>query len=77
MALLGLIGGPLAVLGGILLPFGAFDNGSAPLSLITVPEILCEASLTIGAPRATRFSRNERDYPRRLPAVAARAAKRL
>lgn len=47
MALLGLIGGPLAVVGGILLLFGAFDNGSAPLFLITVPEILWEASLTI------------------------------
>ncbi len=47
MALLGLIGGPLAVVGGILLLFGAFDNGGAPLFLITVPEILWEASLTI------------------------------
>ena len=47
MALLGLIGGPLAVVGGILVLFGAFDNGTAPLFLITVPEILWEASLTI------------------------------
>jgi Domain of unknown function (DUF4386) len=47
MALLGLIGGPLAFAGGTLVLFGAFDNGSAPLFLITVPEILWEASLTI------------------------------
>jgi hypothetical protein len=47
MALLGLIGGPLAVAGGILVLFGAFDPFSAPLFLITVPEILWEASLTI------------------------------
>jgi hypothetical protein len=47
MALLGLIGGPLAFAGGILVLFGAFDNGSAPLFLITLPEILWEASLTI------------------------------
>ena len=47
MALLGLIGGPLAFIGGTLVLFGAFDPGSAPLFLITVPEILWEASLAI------------------------------
>ena len=47
MALLGLIGGPLAVAGGILVLFGAIDPGSAPLLLLTVLEALWEASLTI------------------------------
>jgi hypothetical protein len=37
MALLGLIGGPLAVAGGVLVLFGAIDNPSAPLLLITIP----------------------------------------
>jgi hypothetical protein len=41
----GLIGGPLAVAGGgILVLFGAIDPFSAPLRLITVPEILWEAA---------------------------------
>ncbi len=47
MALLGLIGGPLAFLGGTLVLFGVFDPGSAPLFLITLPEIAWEASLGI------------------------------
>jgi hypothetical protein len=47
MALVGLVGGPLAVVGGILVLFGAIDPFSAPLLLITVPEILWEAALTI------------------------------
>jgi len=47
MALLGLIGGPLAVAGGTLVLFGAFNPGSAPLFLITVPEIVWEAALGI------------------------------
>jgi hypothetical protein len=47
LALLGLIGGPLAVAGGIGVLVGAFDPGSAPLVLLTVLEALWEASLTI------------------------------
>jgi Domain of unknown function (DUF4386) len=47
MALLGLIGGPLAFLAGTLVLFGAFDAGSAPLFLMTIPEIAWEASLGI------------------------------
>lgn len=47
MALLGLIGGPLAFLAGILVVFGAFKAGGAPLFLMTIPEIAWEASLTI------------------------------
>ena len=47
MALLGLIGGPLAVAGGVLVLFGAIDNPSAPLLLITIPEALWEASLAL------------------------------
>jgi hypothetical protein len=49
MALLGLVGGPLAVAGGILVVFGAIElkPGSAPLFLFTALEALWEASLTI------------------------------
>lgn len=47
MALLGLIGGPAAFLAGTLVVFGAFKAGSAPLFLMTIPEIAWEASLTI------------------------------
>jgi hypothetical protein len=47
MALLGLIGGPLAVAGGTAVLFGLFEQPSAPLFLLTVPEILWEASLAL------------------------------
>ena len=47
MAWLGLVGGPLAVAGGIGVLVGAFDPRSAPLVLLTVLEALWEASLTI------------------------------
>jgi hypothetical protein len=49
MALLGLVGGPLAVAGGILVVFGVIElePGSAPLFLFTVLEALWEASLTV------------------------------
>ncbi len=47
MALMGLIGGPLAFLAGTLVLFGAFKAGSAPLFLMTALEIAWEASLGI------------------------------
>jgi Domain of unknown function (DUF4386) len=47
MAWLGLVGGPLAVAGGILVLVGASDPRSAPLVLLTALEVLWEASLTI------------------------------
>jgi hypothetical protein len=47
MALLGLIGGPLAFLGGIFVLFGAFEQPSAPLFAFTAIEIVWEASLAI------------------------------
>jgi hypothetical protein len=47
LALLGLVGGPLAIVGGILAVVGAFDAGSALPVLLTVLEFLWEASLTI------------------------------
>ncbi len=47
MALLGLIGGPLAFLGGILVLFDAIEPGSGPLFLLTALEIAWEASLGI------------------------------
>jgi hypothetical protein len=47
MALLRLIRGPLAFAGGAAVLFGALENPSAALLLITVPEILWEASLAI------------------------------
>ncbi len=47
MALLGLIGGPLAFLAGTLVLFGTFKAGGAPLFVMTIPEIAWEASLGI------------------------------
>jgi hypothetical protein len=47
MALLGLIGGPLAFAGGTAVLFGTLDAGSPGLFLLTALEILWEASLTI------------------------------
>ena len=47
MALLGLIGGPLAFVGGVFVLFGAFDDPSAPLFAFTIIEIAWEASLAI------------------------------
>lgn len=47
MALLGLIGGPLAFVGGIFVLFGAFDNPSPALFAFTIIEIVWEASLGI------------------------------
>jgi hypothetical protein len=47
MAMLGLIGGPLAVAGGIAVLFGLIEAGSAPLFLLTITEIVWEASLAL------------------------------
>ena len=47
MALLGLIGGPLAFIGGLLVILGALDNPSASLFALTAIEILWEASLAL------------------------------
>ena len=47
MALLGLIGGPLAFIGGVLVLFGAFDQPSGPLIALTAIEVVWEASLAI------------------------------
>ncbi len=47
MALLGLIGGPLAFIGGVFVLFGAFDDPSAGLFAFTIIEIAWEASLAI------------------------------
>ena len=47
MALIGLVGGPLAFVGAILVLFGAFDLTSGPKFLLTVPEIVWEASFGI------------------------------
>jgi hypothetical protein len=47
MALVGLVGGPLAFLGGVLVLFGALDNPSPGLFLVTAPEIIWEAFLGI------------------------------
>ena len=49
LALLGLVGGPLAVAGGVLVVVGVIDlePGSAPLFLFTALEALWEATLTI------------------------------
>ena len=47
MALLGLIGGPLAFIGGVFVLFGAFEQPSAALFAFTAIEIAWEASLAI------------------------------
>jgi len=47
MALLGLIGGPLAFIGGVFVLFGAFDSPSGALFAFTAVEIAWEASLAI------------------------------
>jgi hypothetical protein len=47
MALLGLIGGPLALVGGVFVLFGAIDNPSTALFAFTIIEIIWEASLAI------------------------------
>ena len=47
MALLGLIGGPLAFVGGVFVLFGAFNQPSVPLFALTIVEIAWEASLAI------------------------------
>jgi hypothetical protein len=47
MALLGLIGGPLAFIGGVFVLFGAFGQPSGPLIALTAIEIVWEASLAI------------------------------
>jgi hypothetical protein len=47
MALVGLIGGPLAFLGGVLALFGVFDDPSAGLFVLTIPEIVWEVFIAI------------------------------
>ena len=47
MALLGLIGGPLAFVGGVFVLFGVFDQPSGPLIAFTAVEFVWEASLAI------------------------------
>jgi hypothetical protein len=45
LALFGLVGGPLVCLSGLAVMFGAFDAGSGPQAIATIPEIIWEASL--------------------------------
>jgi hypothetical protein len=47
MAMLGLIGGPLIFASGIAVVLGAYDHGSPANSILSLPEIAWEASLTI------------------------------
>lgn len=47
MALFGLIGGPLALIGGVGVLFGRWADPSTALSLLTVAEIIWEFSLSI------------------------------
>jgi hypothetical protein len=47
MAMLGLIGGPLAFIGGVFVLFGAIDDPSGALFAFTALEIVWEASLAI------------------------------
>ena len=47
MALLGVIGGPLSVVGAIFVLFGAWEQTSPTQFIFTIPEIAWEASLGI------------------------------
>ncbi|HSE55975.1 MAG TPA: DUF4386 domain-containing protein [Nocardioidaceae bacterium] len=47
LVVFGLVGGPLAVLGGVGVLLGAWDNPSAPLAALTVLEIVWELSLSV------------------------------
>jgi Domain of unknown function (DUF4386) len=47
MVMFGLIGGPLAFLGGIGVLLGAWDNPSGPLTALTVLEVIWEFSLSV------------------------------
>jgi hypothetical protein len=47
MALVGMIGGPLAFVGGVLALFGVFDRPSAGSFVFTAPEIVWEAFIAI------------------------------
>ena len=47
MALLGVIGGPLSVVGATFVLFGAWEQTSATQFIFTIPEIVFEASITI------------------------------
>jgi hypothetical protein len=47
LVMFGLIGGPLALLGGIGVLLGAWDNPSGPLSALTVLEAIWEFSLSV------------------------------
>ena len=47
MAILGLVGGPLIILSGIGVLFGAFNQGGSVQALATIPEFLWELSLGI------------------------------
>jgi hypothetical protein len=64
MPLFGLVGGPLLCLSGIGVMFGAFDAGSAPQMLATLPEIVWEGFLglylTFKGFRAPAAARAER-----------------
>jgi hypothetical protein len=47
MAMLGLVGGPLIIASGVAIIFGAYDNGDAVNSILSLPEIAWELSLTV------------------------------
>jgi gamma-glutamyltranspeptidase len=45
--MLGLVGGPLIIASGVAIIFGAYDNGDSVNSLLSLPEIAWELSLTV------------------------------
>jgi len=47
LALLGVVGGALLLLSGALVLLGAFDKGSSPQAIMTIPEFIWELSLGI------------------------------
>lgn len=72
IALIGLIGGPLAFAAAIGVLFGLYDDGSTVKFLLTVPEIVWEAALGIYLiVKGFRPSPVLAGEPARLPAVLA------
>jgi hypothetical protein len=47
LAMLGIVGGALLLASGIAVLLGAFDKGSAPQAILTIPEFIWELSLGI------------------------------
>ena len=75
LALLGLIGGALAIVAATGALFGVYDRQSAPQAVLTVPEIIWEAALAIYlVVKGFKPSPILRDPDERVPATPVAAA---